>query len=170
MGRAAQVAHCIVLCCAMVRGCCKWAVSSSASSVPRRGPEGNVSDHAFSGQRDPSLLVFTAHCIWSRAGPTTGPQGLGRHAVLPILSVPGDPTKKSSSGLNWWEPAHQSLESVRRSCGICRLLAACVACRPWTPAAHQEWSATRQYTRGGTRTRNLLLRREAPYPLGHTSN
>ena len=24
-------------------------------------------------------------------------------------------------------------------------------------------------TRGGTRTRNLLLRREAPYPLGHTS-
>ena len=24
------------------------------------------------------------------------------------------------------------------------------------------------YTRGGTRTRNLLLRREAPYPLGHT--
>ena len=28
----------------------------------------------------------------------------------------------------------------------------------------------RAYTRGGTRTRNLLLRREAPYPLGHTSN
>ena len=26
-----------------------------------------------------------------------------------------------------------------------------------------------QGTRGGTRTRNLLLRREAPYPLGHTS-
>ena len=25
-------------------------------------------------------------------------------------------------------------------------------------------------TRGGTRTRNLLLRREAPYPLGHTSS
>ena len=25
-----------------------------------------------------------------------------------------------------------------------------------------------KYTRGGTRTRNLLLRREAPYPLGHT--
>ena len=24
-------------------------------------------------------------------------------------------------------------------------------------------------TRGGTRTRNLLLRREAPYPLGHTN-
>ena len=24
--------------------------------------------------------------------------------------------------------------------------------------------------RGGTRTRNLLLRREAPYPLGHTSS
>ncbi len=27
-----------------------------------------------------------------------------------------------------------------------------------------------QSTRGGTRTRNLLLRREAPYPLGHTSS
>ena len=27
----------------------------------------------------------------------------------------------------------------------------------------------RQSTRGGTRTHNLLLRREAPYPLGHTS-
>jgi hypothetical protein len=26
-----------------------------------------------------------------------------------------------------------------------------------------------KYNRGGTRTRNLLLRREAPYPLGHTS-
>ena len=26
----------------------------------------------------------------------------------------------------------------------------------------------RSDTRGGTRTRNLLLRREAPYPLGHT--
>ena len=26
-----------------------------------------------------------------------------------------------------------------------------------------------EYTRDGTRTRNLLLRREAPYPLGHTS-
>ena len=25
-------------------------------------------------------------------------------------------------------------------------------------------------TRDGTRTRNLLLRTEAPYPLGHTSN
>ena len=25
-------------------------------------------------------------------------------------------------------------------------------------------------TRDGTRTHNLLLRREAPYPLGHTSN
>ena len=25
-------------------------------------------------------------------------------------------------------------------------------------------------TRGGTRARNLLLRREAPYPLGHTSD
>ena len=27
-----------------------------------------------------------------------------------------------------------------------------------------------QDTRGGTRTHNLLLRREAPYPLGHTSD
>ena len=27
-----------------------------------------------------------------------------------------------------------------------------------------------KHTRGGTRTRNLLLRREAPYPLGHTSS
>ena len=25
-------------------------------------------------------------------------------------------------------------------------------------------------TRGGTRTHNLFLRREAPYPLGHASN
>ena len=30
--------------------------------------------------------------------------------------------------------------------------------------------AKHKSTRGGTRTRNLLLRREAPYPLGHTSN
>ena len=33
-----------------------------------------------------------------------------------------------------------------------------------------EQDAIHQNTRGGTRTRNLLLRREAPYPLGHTSN
>ena len=33
-----------------------------------------------------------------------------------------------------------------------------------------EQNAIHQNTRGGTRTRNLLLRREAPYPLGHTSN
>ena len=39
-----------------------------------------------------------------------------------------------------------------------------------------QWFTTAQHlpprsvsTRGGTRTRNLLLRREAPYPLGHTS-
>ena len=31
-------------------------------------------------------------------------------------------------------------------------------------------SADFGHTRGGTRTRNLLLRREAPYPLGHTSS
>ena len=31
-------------------------------------------------------------------------------------------------------------------------------------------SQNRKNTRDGTRTRNLLLRREAPYPLGHTSS
>ena len=31
-------------------------------------------------------------------------------------------------------------------------------------------ASTSKSTRGGTRTRNLLLRREAPYPLGHTSS
>ena len=30
--------------------------------------------------------------------------------------------------------------------------------------------AVKMNTRGGTRTRNLLLRREAPYPVGHTSH
>ena len=34
---------------------------------------------------------------------------------------------------------------------------------------HSLSSSTAKHTRGGTRTRNLLLRREAPYPLGHTS-
>ena len=29
---------------------------------------------------------------------------------------------------------------------------------------------THYFTRDGTRTHNLLLRREAPYPLGHTSS
>ena len=33
------------------------------------------------------------------------------------------------------------------------------------PKVHMFWVNTR----GGTRTHNLLLRREAPYPLGHTS-
>ena len=40
-------------------------------------------------------------------------------------------------------------------------------------AAWGQWTLygtwTKKFTRGGTRTRNLLLRREAPYPLGHTS-
>ena len=37
----------------------------------------------------------------------------------------------------------------------------------WTPSPSE--AGPRSHTRGGTRTRNLLLRREAPYPLGHTS-
>ena len=32
------------------------------------------------------------------------------------------------------------------------------------------FETARKCTRGGARTRNLLLRREAPYPLGHTSS
>ena len=36
--------------------------------------------------------------------------------------------------------------------------------------AYMEQGQGLAYTRGGTRTRNLLLRREAPYPLGHTSS
>ena len=38
----------------------------------------------------------------------------------------------------------------------------------WTPSPSE--AGPRSHTRGGTRTRNLLLRREAPYPLGHTSS
>ena len=33
---------------------------------------------------------------------------------------------------------------------------------------HTRSAVARAYTRGGTRTHNLLLRGEAPYPLGHT--
>jgi hypothetical protein len=33
---------------------------------------------------------------------------------------------------------------------------------------HTRSAVARVYTRGGTRTHNLLLRGEAPYPLGHT--
>ena len=39
---------------------------------------------------------------------------------------------------------------------------------PRTPPSHRPW-AYNESTRDGTRTRNLFLRREAPYPLGHTS-
>lgn len=53
----------------------------------------------------------------------------------------------------------------------------CVACLGFPSA----WSITslnktrlsqkfQQNTRGGTRTLSLLLRRQAPYPLGHTGN
>ena len=41
--------------------------------------------------------------------------------------------------------------------------------------SYSQWGLIRapkkknEHTRGGTRTRNLLLRREAPYPLGHAS-
>ncbi len=38
------------------------------------------------------------------------------------------------------------------------------------PHTHRTTPAQHKSTRGGTRTRNLLLRREAPYPLGHTSS
>ena len=37
-------------------------------------------------------------------------------------------------------------------------------------SAYMELGWGLAHTRGGTRTRNLLLRREAPYPLGHTSS
>jgi hypothetical protein len=39
---------------------------------------------------------------------------------------------------------------------------------PPSPPSPRPW-AYNEFTRDGTRTRNLLLRREAPYPLGHTS-
>ena len=45
---------------------------------------------------------------------------------------------------------------------LCGELFACTRCGHST-------ALVRLSTRGGTRTRNLLLRREAPYPLGHTS-
>ena len=38
------------------------------------------------------------------------------------------------------------------------------------PLQHIRTTEADRHTRGGTRTRNLLLRREAPYPLGHTSS
>ena len=39
---------------------------------------------------------------------------------------------------------------------------------PFWPT-HFRCNTNNDNTRGGTRTHNLLLRREAPYPLGHTS-
>ena len=53
-----------------------------------------------------------------------------------------------------------------QGCGDpCRDLGASL---PWRHVLPRE--AEDAHTRGGTRTRNLLLRREAPYPLGHTSS
>ena len=54
----------------------------------------------------------------------------------------------------------------------------CLPSSPWgqilCPCAHRTLHGPRGpmtwNTRGGTRTHNLLLRREAPYPLGHTSS
>ena len=40
----------------------------------------------------------------------------------------------------------------------------------WRSAPMARSTHTHYFTRDGTRTHNLLLRREAPYPLGHTSN
>ena len=40
---------------------------------------------------------------------------------------------------------------------------------PTIAQPHEKKLQCERVTRGGTRTRNLLLRREAPYPLGHTS-
>jgi hypothetical protein len=42
------------------------------------------------------------------------------------------------------------------------------------PRVHKKWFAANErekdLVRTGTRTQNLLLRRQAPYPLGHTDN
>ena len=37
-------------------------------------------------------------------------------------------------------------------------------------ATKKEQKKTKKLVRTGTRTQNLLLRRQAPYPLGHTDN
>ena len=67
-------------------------------------------------------------------------------------------------------PAQLKLESPRLSCpklqSVTRSTGAVLPAEVNTPFSRG--SITRS-TRGGTRTHNLLLRREAPYPLGHTS-
>ena len=67
-------------------------------------------------------------------------------------------------------PTQLKLESPRLSCpklqSVTRSTGAVLPAEVNTPFSRG--SITRS-TRGGTRTHNLLLRREAPYPLGHTS-
>ena len=40
--------------------------------------------------------------------------------------------------------------------------------RSWAQTRKEGWLRKKRQVRTGTRTQNLLLRRQAPYPLGHT--
>ena len=61
----------------------------------------------------------------------------------------------------------RKLKPIRYGAGDCGM-DGCTERAAWGSKRILKCQSTK-YTRGGTRTRNLLLKREAPYPLGHTS-
>ena len=120
----------------------------------------------------PSNFYF-GQC-WSEASPSMGPVLVYSTSIGPVLL--DFTSKRSFCMIN-----HSfSLDGACRwvlggSVGGCCLRVLVSRC--WWQAAAM-YAKTRcmcagghvsKVTRGGTRTRNLLLRREAPYPLGHTS-
>ena len=146
---------------------------------------GSASDSRSEGWEFESLLgqvcdggvwSATAACRWqSVGGSRSGGRSVcgGRSVVVGPLPPPSSvsnqaadhPTKQASKHQSFVIP-HQ--EQARPHAHAHRLFSQV----EWVPIC----STTSQitlfcdlHTRDGTRTHNLLLRREAPYPLGHTS-
>ena len=81
--------------------------------------------------------------------------------VTPLRHVPSARLCRQSGH---WEQAERRKSARYEFCAHSAFYPACVG--PTQAGAFQYLA---RHTRGGTRTRNLLHRREAPYPLGHTS-
>ena len=88
--------------------------------------------------------------------PDKRPPGRIKHGLREAVDLKVGSSRKSSQGAYVALPVmNQQGQGPRTFMGI--------------QGANFEGKHAPRSTHGGTRTRNLLLRREAPYPLGHTS-
>ena len=109
------------------------------------------------GTAESTCAGFEKHQAWQHLAVWSSGMILAQGARGPGLKSQNSPLPPMPLGYHVPSDWHKLAGSAHEPCGG-RVLSAYME-RGWGLA----------HTRGGTRTRNLLLRREAPYPLGLTS-